>query len=79
MSTYGTSGNTAWHNSVRARMYFEEVKDSPGLRKLVMKKNNYGPSGDIVTLMWKDGVYAPEPKLGSFERVRSHKRLRRCS
>jgi RecA-family ATPase len=64
----GTSGNTAWHNSVRARLYFKTVDGSPGLRKLEVKKSNYGPSGEIITLLWAKGVYVPEPQPGSLER-----------
>jgi RecA-family ATPase len=64
----GTSGNTAWSNSVRARMYFQAVEDSPSLRKLEIKKSNYGPVGEVITVAWRDGVYVPEPKSGSFER-----------
>jgi RecA-family ATPase len=66
----GLSGNTAWHNSVRARMYF---KTAPGedaaLRVLEVKKNNYGPVTESIVLRWKDGVYVPEPGKGTLERL----------
>jgi hypothetical protein len=67
----GTSGNTAWNNSVRARMYFMTVEDNPTLRNLEIKKNNYGPAGEVITVVWRDGVYIPEPKPGSFDQLRS--------
>jgi RecA-family ATPase len=71
----GTSGNTAWHNSVRARMYFKAVEDSPGLRRLEIKKNNYGPGGEIVTVQWTKGVYVPEPQPGSLERQAAEQKI----
>jgi len=38
----GLSGNTGWHNSVRARMYFKAAPgDDPALRVLDIKKNNF--------------------------------------
>jgi RecA-family ATPase len=71
----GTSGNTAWSNSVRARMYFQAVEDSPVLRKLEIKKSNYGPVGEVITVAWRDGVYVPEPKPGSFERESNDRKV----
>jgi RecA-family ATPase len=66
----GLSGNTAWHNSVRARAYF---KAAPGndndLRVLEWRKNNYGPVGENVLLRWRNGVYVPEPRAGSLEQL----------
>jgi RecA-family ATPase len=65
----GTSGNTAWNNSARARLYFKTIEDRPGLRKLEVKKSNYGPAGEVITVEWRDGVYVPEARPGSFERL----------
>jgi RecA-family ATPase len=66
----GLSGNTAWHNSVRARAYF---KTAPGndadLRVLEWRKNNYGPVGENILLRWRNGVYVPEPRPGSLEQL----------
>ena len=45
----GTSGSTAWSNSVRSRLYLETIKGDDGreidadLRVLRTKKSNYGP------------------------------------
>lgn len=78
-SASGLSGSTAWHNSVRARMYLAAVKAKDDedddddatagheLRKLEFLKNNYGPSGTAVVLRWRDGIFAPEPVAGSLE------------
>jgi RecA-family ATPase len=73
----GLSGNTAWHNSVRARLYlrgFSESDDAndpadSGLRVLEVKKNNYGPISESIVLRWRDGVYVPEPRTGSMEKI----------
>jgi RecA-family ATPase len=60
-SDTGLSGNTAWHNSVRARMYFKEVTDHKNaLRALQVKKQNYGPVTETMLLRWQDGVYVRE-------------------
>ena len=66
----GLSGSTAWHNSVRARMYFKAAPgDDTALRVLECKKNNYGPVTSIVLVRWKDGVYVVQPGVGSLQRV----------
>uniref|UniRef100_A4WNS4 RecA-family ATPase-like protein n=1 Tax=Cereibacter sphaeroides (strain ATCC 17025 / ATH 2.4.3) TaxID=349102 RepID=A4WNS4_CERS5 len=67
----GTSGSTAWNNSVRSRLYLERVmrddrEDNPDARVLTNKKQNYGRTGDEIALTWRDGVFvadAPEPGL----------------
>jgi RecA-family ATPase len=70
----GLSGNTAWHNSVRARAYLKSLKAHDGtepdktLRQLEFMKSNYGPVAEIVTLRWNAGVFIPEPKAGSLEK-----------
>jgi RecA-family ATPase len=62
----GTSGSTGWHNRVRSRMYFKPAEtDDDALRVLEFKKNQYGPIADSVLLRWKDGVFIPEPGMGS--------------
>jgi RecA-family ATPase len=67
----GLSGNTAWHNSVRARAYFKDASevDDPTLRILEWRKNNYGPLSEKIFLRWRAGVYVPEPRAGSFEQM----------
>jgi RecA-family ATPase len=75
-SVYGTnsgsglSGSTAWHNSVRARIYFTAVESDDGVtrRKVEFRKNNYGPAGNTMTVRWQNGVFVPELPLGSLER-----------
>jgi RecA-family ATPase len=71
----GLSGSTGWHNSVRARMFFRTAateqgqEPDPELRELLFMKNNYGPIGAKVLLRWKNGVFVPEPGLGSIEKA----------
>ena len=61
----GTSGSTAWSNSVRSRLYFERPKgserdDNDDRRILTTKKANYGRAGGEVVLRWRDGVFVLE-------------------
>jgi hypothetical protein len=56
----GSSGSTAWNNSVRSRLYLTrpESKDGdPDLRILKTMKANYGTTGGEIKLRWKDGVF----------------------
>jgi RecA-family ATPase len=76
-SDSGLSGSTAWHNSVRARMYLKSADevDDPKLRVLVVKKNNYGPEEETILLRWRNGVYIPEPRPGSLERLAEDRKV----
>jgi RecA-family ATPase len=72
-SGFGTSGNTAWSNSVRSRLYFERIYTSgkdgkaqeadPTVRTLNHKKTNYGPLGASLRLRWQDGVFVTDERL----------------
>ena len=46
----------------------------PQLRELTFKKNNYGPIAERVLLRWKDGVFVPEPRAGSLEKLAEDQR-----
>jgi RecA-family ATPase len=71
----GTSGSTAWSNSVRSRLFFEAAKATdgsepdPDLRVLSIKKLNYGPQGCPVTVRWKAGAYVLEGCMSSLDRL----------
>ncbi|MRG55698.1 AAA family ATPase [Phyllobacterium sp. SYP-B3895] len=81
----GTSGSTAWNNSVRARLYLHTVKDGNGVevdetvRLLEVMKSNYSAKGLPIGLQWKDGRFVrkdpPKPfdaiKLEHLEMVRT--------
>lgn len=55
----GTSGSTAWHASVRSRLYLQHAaKDKTGpFRKLQNMKANYGAGGDEFTVRWLRGAF----------------------
>jgi RecA-family ATPase len=63
----GTSGSTAWNNSVRSRLYLDVPNDSPDARILKVVKANYGKTGEAIAIRWNDGVYeldyGPDPVL----------------
>lgn len=71
----GTSGSTAWSNSVRSRLYFEAAKASDGsepdadLRTLSLRKANYGPLGFTANVRWTAGIYVPEGGGSSLDRL----------
>lgn len=51
----GESGNTAWHNSVRSRLYLHNHK-TKGL-VLESRKSNYSRSDLSIPLKWESGAY----------------------
>jgi RecA-family ATPase len=58
----GTSGSTAWSNSVRSRLYLVNVDDEPtgDARVLRGMKSNYGKKGLEINLRYRRGVFVPE-------------------
>lgn len=59
----GSSGSTHWSNAVRARLYLrrpevekDEYVDSDA-RELEVMKNNYGPTGKIINLEYRGGLF----------------------
>jgi RecA-family ATPase len=71
----GLSGNTQWHNAVRARFYMKGVKPEAGeqpdtdLRELVFKKNNYGPVSESIVLRYTNGLFLPVPSMASLDQA----------
>ena len=72
----GSSGSTAWNNSVRSRIYLRRVKSSegdepdPDARELEVMKANYGKTGLILPLRWKEGVFVAEIRAeGNLDRM----------
>ena len=70
----GTSGNSAWNNSVRQRLYLMPQSDNPEditddrIRVLKPMKSNYGPLGWQLELRWDQGRFVltgPPPVAGS--------------
>jgi RecA-family ATPase len=61
----GTSGSTAWNNSVRSRLYLERIaqdgyEPDPDRRILTTKKANYGRVGGEIDMRWCDGVFVAD-------------------
>jgi hypothetical protein len=61
----GFSGCTAWHNSVRSRLYLKGVdrkrdeEPTSDRRVLEFRKNQYGPVADEIVLQFQDGLFVP--------------------
>ena len=59
----GSSGSTAWNNSVRSRLYLARKKlesdqgRPTGPLGLEIMKANYAPIGDRIDLEWQDGFF----------------------
>jgi len=62
-SGQGTSGNTAWSNTFRSRLYLTGPKDDnadPDTRLLERKKANYSKRGEGITVKWEDGAFVAQ-------------------
>lgn len=61
VSGTGTSGSTAWNNSVRSRWYLEKPKVEDGdenIRLLSQKKSNYSAVDSMgKELLWENGIF----------------------
>ena len=60
----GTSGSTAWNNSVRSRLYLDRMADNPDGRLLSTKKANYWRIGEQISMTWRNGVFVADSILG---------------
>ncbi len=60
----GTSGSTAWNNSVRSRLYLDRVVENTDARMLSTKKANYGRVGEEIRMAWRAGVFVADSLLG---------------
>ena len=62
----GLSGNTAWNNSVRSRLYLKRIKEAegyepqPDTRVLESMKANYAGTGGTIDLRWRKGVFTTD-------------------
>lgn len=63
----GLSGSTQWHNGVRSRLYLHGNGD--GLLSLELKKSQYGPPLEAITLQWRNGLFLPAPQAAAYERA----------
>jgi RecA-family ATPase len=77
----GLSGSTAWHASVRSRLYMKRAttdKDEepdPNLRVIEVMKNNYGPVGETITVRWNSGVFLPVAGVNSLEKIAAERKV----
>ena len=70
----GTSGSTAWNNSVRSRLYLSRIihdgyEPCTRTRVLSIKKQNYGETGTEIGMKWQDGVFVPGGVEASLDRM----------
>lgn len=61
----GSSGSTAWNNSVRSRLYLSRIADNgfeadPDRRVMTTMKANYGRVGEETHMKWQAGVFVSE-------------------
>jgi len=68
----GTSGSTAWNNSVRSRLYLSRISDNgyeadPDARVLTTMKANYGRIGGEINVRWQAGVFVAQARPTGFE------------
>ncbi len=68
----GTSGSTAWNNSVRSRIYLSRITDNgfemdPDRRVLTSMKSNYGRVGSETHMKWASGVFVVEEAAQGFD------------
>jgi len=78
----GTSGSTAWNNSVRSRLYLSRIADNgyetdTDARVLSVKKMNYGPTGGEINLTWQAGVFVPDAVETGLDRMAGNAKAER--
>lgn len=83
----GSSGNVAWNNSVRSRLYLKRQHDDPkeitdpDFRKLVSMKANYAATGGEIGMRWDLGRFVPTETpaaaMGSVDRAAIQSRAER--
>ncbi|MCJ8141644.1 AAA family ATPase [Ancylobacter sp. A5.8] len=79
----GTSGSTAWNNSLRSRLYFERVKDESGkeldvdARVLRIMKSNYARSRDEIKVRWQDGSFKVATSTNPLNHYAAHENAER--
>jgi RecA-family ATPase len=70
----GRGGSMDWQNATRARLHLETVQGADGItsRVLEVKKSNYGPVGDKVTLQWEDGCFVMDGTASAPHQAAAH-------
>jgi RecA-family ATPase len=66
-----TSGSTQWRNAVRSFLSLGPTQENAGeddaSHQLTVHKANYGPTGEVVRLVWDKGVYKPQGTASTVE------------
>lgn len=78
----GTSGSTAWSNSVRSRLYFDRIKSDDfevdaDARILRCLKSNYSRAGAEIKVRWREGVFKPDEAEAGLDRQAAGARAER--
>lgn len=76
----GLSGSTAWNNSVRSRLFFKTTNESDDdsrsdQRELIVRKNNYGPTGETIRMVWRNGLFVPVSAPSTIERAVAERKV----
>ncbi|MHC2625553.1 RecA-family ATPase [Bradyrhizobium huanghuaihaiense] len=75
----GLSGSTAWNNSVRSRLFFKAADSDDDARsdqrELIVRKNNYGPSGETIRMVWRNGLFVPVSAPSTIERAVAERKV----
>ena len=53
------AGTIACARGCISRRHEADDGTSPDLRELEVRKNNYGPSGEVIRMRWQSGVFVP--------------------
>jgi RecA-family ATPase len=78
----GTSGSTAWNNSVRSRLYLSRIvqdgyEQNPDARVLRTMKSNYSGIGGEIALTWKNGVFVADAPVTGLDRIAANAKAER--
>jgi RecA-family ATPase len=70
----GTSGSTQWNNTMRSRLFFQNLpgtkeEDTTRRKVLEVMKANRGPTGEKVVLEWRNGLFVPPEVMTTVERA----------
>lgn len=78
----GTSGSTAWSNSVRSRLYLSRITDDgfeadPDRRVMTTMKANYGRVGGETYMKWVNGAFVAEAQPSGLDALASGAKAQR--
>lgn len=78
----GSSGSTAWNNSVRSRLYLSRITDNgfeadPDRRVMTTMKANYGRIGEETHMKWQAGVFVAEASEQGLDKLAQEAKAQR--